>query len=459
MTIAAFAIDQLQIVRYRAHGAIDFLRRSRSDIFAWQKKAFWTLSDQAMFSGSNFLISVLLARWLSPTAYGAYSIAYSAFLMVATLHSAILVEPMLIFGSGKYASRFSSYFKTLLRGHVFLIVPANILLLLAGFSFGRLYSAAVRNAIWGLVVGSAGILLFWLVRRVFYVMLMPHRSAVASGVYFLSVIATVAVLRRTGLLSAFSAFLAMAIASVCASAAVLAVSPDVWQLNGPELRDSEVATDHWVYGRWAVCTAAIQWFPANMYFYLLPTWQDLVATGALRALLNVAMPVLQAISALSVLLLPSLVRERRIGPSHVTRMMLRYLLLFLVGAGLYVCLLWPFRQRVFDLASGSNYSTYSGAPLILACLLPFGSAFTSVLANGLRALEHPDRLFWCYLTSAIGALTVGLPLTSRYGVTGALLGIHVSSIFTIVTMVWLYRYTIRNEFSREAAALEGGVYR
>ena len=35
------------------------------------------LADQALFAGSNFILNIVLARWLSPNDYGAFGVAFS----------------------------------------------------------------------------------------------------------------------------------------------------------------------------------------------------------------------------------------------------------------------------------------------------------------------------------------------------------------------------------------------
>lgn len=54
-------------------------------VFGWARKGFWAVLDQGLFAGSNFLVSVLLARWLEPASYGAFSVAYSVFLLLDSL--------------------------------------------------------------------------------------------------------------------------------------------------------------------------------------------------------------------------------------------------------------------------------------------------------------------------------------------------------------------------------------
>src|SRR3954470_23333844 len=60
-------------------------------------QGFWAIADQGLFAVSNLLVNVLLARGLAPAEYGAFATAYTVLLLVTGFHSALLIEPMLVF--------------------------------------------------------------------------------------------------------------------------------------------------------------------------------------------------------------------------------------------------------------------------------------------------------------------------------------------------------------------------
>src|ERR1019366_3825617 len=59
----------------------------------WAGKGSLALLDQGLISGSNFLIGILLARWLVPEQYGAFSLAFSVFLLLSYVYHSLLSEP------------------------------------------------------------------------------------------------------------------------------------------------------------------------------------------------------------------------------------------------------------------------------------------------------------------------------------------------------------------------------
>jgi O-antigen/teichoic acid export membrane protein len=270
----------------------------------------------------------------------------------------------------------------------------------------------------------------------FYVRFQPEWGVIGGLVYLGVVLAATETLKTLHYLSTFTAFLGMAAASLAASLALLIViRPRRATVSGHPTFGAVMA-DHWRYGRWSMATAAISWFPLNVYYAILPLRIGLEGAGGLRALMNLAMPVLQTIAALSMLLLPLLAREwRRSGPQNVIRTMYLFGGLFCAGAAFYFSVLWVFRSYVFELLYAGKYKEYASWPLALAGLLPFTSCISAVLASGLRAIERPDYMFWCYLASGVTTLVVGIPLASAMGVGGALAGLIVSSLVAIVMML------------------------
>ena len=73
--------------------------------------------DRGLFSLSNFAINVVLARWLPPHDYGAFTLAYAVFLLLGAAHTSFLSDPMLVFGAGTYRERWPGYVRVLLRAH------------------------------------------------------------------------------------------------------------------------------------------------------------------------------------------------------------------------------------------------------------------------------------------------------------------------------------------------------
>lgn len=418
-------------------------------IFPWAAKGGFAILDQVLFAGANFAVNILLARWLPPAEYGAFALAYSIFLLLGTFHTAIFTEPMLVFGPGKYRECFREYLGILLRGHFRLMIPGGLILVGAAFLFGRVYSASLEPALLGLAFAAPLILLLWLARKALYAQLRPGCAAAGGCLYLVLLLGSMAILRVEDWLSLGTAFIAIGIAASVASVFFMIILGPHWKTRGSNPSAQIVFSDHRRYGRWSAATAGIIWFPGNIYFILLPIWIGLEGAGALKALINLAMPVLQIISALSLILLPILVQDLKLRGARVMGKTMRsFFLLFLFGSMLYLAILWGLRDEIFRLLYAGKYMEYASWPVLLAGALPLGTCVTAALSNTLRALERPDLIFWCYLGSSIVALLAGIPLIADIGVAGALLGQLFSSLAAGALMYWFYR-----KFQREKVAV------
>src|SRR5580700_1145252 len=63
------------------------------------------IGDQGFFALGNFAVSTILARQMSQTAFGQFSAAFAAFILLSTMYCAFVVDPMLVYGVSKANNR------------------------------------------------------------------------------------------------------------------------------------------------------------------------------------------------------------------------------------------------------------------------------------------------------------------------------------------------------------------
>lgn len=403
-------------------------------------KGFWAVVDQGLFAVSNFVLNVLLARWLVPQDYGAFTLAFSVLLLLGTFHSALLIEPMLIFGPGRYKERLSEYLGVLVQGHWRMAVPVGSLLLLGtSLTLSLAGSDVLSVAFLGLAFAGPLICFLWLVRRACYARLEPRLAALGGALYMVLMLAGAFALYRGGWLSTSSALGVMAISSLVVALWFVRRLGVSWTSAGEgDGLGRDALRSHWDYGRWAALTSALTWVPGNVYYVLLPAWAGLEAGASLKALMNLVMPMLQANAALSVILLPLLVQAR--GGAGFARLVRLSLAFFTLGSLLYWVLLGLFHRPLMELLYGGHYTGHADLLWFIG-LMPLVSGVGIVLGGALRAMERPDRVFWAYMLSTVTALTVGLGLMMLWGLVGTIAGLLFAYVVTAVAMYVLYLQT------------------
>jgi O-antigen/teichoic acid export membrane protein len=396
-------------------------------IMTWMTKGGMAIVDQGLITGSNFLLSILLARWMSREEYGAFALGFSVFLLVGVLYQALLLEPMSVFGGYSYHGQLRTYLRSLLAIHLFAGLAILFGLALSS-GIARVAGAAdgLPGSLLGAAVAAPCILMFWLVRRAFYLRLSSAFALAGAVLYCVLVVGGLFLLQHYGFLSSFTAFTLMGAGGLLSGALLLFCLHRQLDANHAALQLGEVWRRHWEYGRWALLCAAAMWVPANMYYPLISSFQGVASAGELKALLNFFNPIFQTYGALSLLLLPYAARRRSQGV-HPGALTWRITLLCASGTILYWIAVIAFRGTAFRLL-------YSGRYLDVAHLLPvvaLGSVFENAFfgpAIVLRAMEAPKSVFVALFVAAAIALVVGIPATRYFGVAGAVWAQTVSSI-------------------------------
>ena len=157
-----------------------------------------------LFAISNFALGVLLARWVCPV----WQLCRRTILFpaVATLHSGLFSEPMLVFGSARHGSRFPAYFDILLHAHWRVTGLASVLFACVALICWLFASLPLASAFLGAAVANSFILFGWLVRRACFSRLQPQWAAAGGAVYLLLLDLDTYLLSLLNLLSAFTAF-------------------------------------------------------------------------------------------------------------------------------------------------------------------------------------------------------------------------------------------------------------
>jgi O-antigen/teichoic acid export membrane protein len=427
--------------------------RMQRKLIPWAMKGGLALLDQGVFAGSNFVMSILLARWLSPEQYGMYAVAFAVLLFLLNFHQGLMLEPMLVFGSSVYRDCLRGYVKALLLLHVGISLAMVFGLFAAAAIIFKLGPASsLPGALVAVAFTAPTVLLFWMVKRTFYLKLSPAPSAIGAILYCVLILGGLYFLYQHNRISTLSAFLLMGFGSLVTSILLLAylssrLAPSA---NPPSLADTW--RRHWRYGRWALAANAMMWVPINVFYPFLSRFSGLAEAGELKALMNFAAPMLQACAALHTLMLPysaRVLQER--GPAGVSVLLKRMTLLCVGCAVPYWVVLLLFQGPAFRVLYSGRYTEVAYLLPVVALASVAGSAFfgPSIV---LRSMESPRLIFAAVAVSSCVAVAVGIPLTRAWGLRGAVWSIVLSEALAFVAAVVLLRLKARR-FSEIAPTL------
>lgn len=394
-----------------------------------------TVVDQAAVSGGTFLLHVLLARFTSPTEYGLFVLAYSVIVLANELHNAVLLEPMMVFGSRMTGAGQRGYFASSL---VVQLGFSGLLMFLVWLSCGVWYfSRGITHAVSvaaAMAIGLLGVQLREFTRKVFYTLLEPRGAFANDLVYLALLFSALGGARVAGRFGSEWAFLIIGFAGCLASTiglARLGVRPRTAGLGG-------LVSANWRYGRWMIASAAARWSTGEMYYWVIAMFHGPSGAAALRAVQNLFAPASLFLTGLGNLLLPVASRFADTSPARrLTQLLLAVsvsLGILVLGYGIVATVA---SSWLFDLLYDGGYSTFA----YLVPLLGVGHTLVAFLQGctiGLRALNAPRAVFTVSMVSALVSLAVVFPLTIAWNLTGAALAWVLS--LAIAVPFWLYYY-------------------
>jgi O-antigen/teichoic acid export membrane protein len=418
-------------------------RLSRNTIYKkvipWLGKGGLAILDHGLFSGANFLLGILLARWMSPEQYGAYALVLSIFILATFLYQALVLEPISVFSGTSYSNNLRGYLNSnaLLHGGVSLIICAA----LGGTAIAaRLWwhSPVSAMAFAGITISAPFLLIHALGRRSFYLKLSPAPAVLGSAFYSVCVVGGAFLVYKLGGLSAFTAYLVLGAAALVGGLIML------FQLNAklePATAMVPLRTTwhkHWEYGKWALATCIVGWIPTYVYIPLVSKFSGLALAGELRALMNLGGPVLQTYAALSMLFLPLAARVQNTqGGRGAFKLTLKLTALFVCGGLVYWGALIPLRAPLFRMLYAGKYMDASALlPLFAAETIVWSAALAPAIL--LRAMESPRSLFFANGAASLLTLLIGVPATRYYGLAGVIWSMVLANIvYMLVAFIML----------------------
>jgi len=419
-------------------------RASQQQVVLWIGKGGFALVDQGFVSGSNFLVGIFLARWMPADQYGAYAVGFAVYLLAVMLYQSLLLEPMLVFGSSKYANCVRGYLRSLLSLHWLIALTMSLPLMgWAVFSYSQQRSSGLAAALAGAAVAMPVVLLFWLARRVFYIRNSPAVSAAGAVLYCLVTLGSLVLARKYHLISPLSGLLVMGIGGAVASAALLIYLRIYLPRGGGRPALSDTWRQHWGYGGWALASAAMIWIPSNVFYPLVTAFCGAAQTGEYKALMNFTLPFFQVCAALSSLALPYAARRHSWhGVAKAGILSRRIALLFTGGAIFYWCIVLLLRDTAFHFLYSGRYTDMGRFLWVIAIGSIFWSAFLGP-ATTLRAMESPALVLVAATAAGVVTLAIGIPATKYAGIAGAVWAWTAAEIVAFGAAEWLVRGKVR----------------
>lgn len=410
------------------------------------------LLDQAIVSGGNFALGVLLARWLGLEAFGEYSLLWMGVLFLLSLHQAYLTQPLMTLFSGKKEEAQAGYLHGLYGLQAWV---SGGLFAVSGLGFFLMKYLPTAPQWAGLVpvcgLLTSAYLLQDFLRKIFFVKKQARQPLLMDAALYGSMFAGLFALQAFGRLDLEAAVWAMLPAYLLSNGA------GIFYLRKTGLFESfttiktatvkAAAREHYHFSFWLLGTSLVQWFSGNFFLVAAAGVLGTVAVGALRMAQNmVGLCHVLFLAMENVMPAEAARRFFSEGKDAMTAYLRRAGLLAGIPVTGLLAVLTLLSPWLIGMLYGAEYQSFSwlvGAYSVLYVFVYLGFP----LRFALRTLQRTSPIFIAYSLSAVVSLVSAFPMTKFWGAGGVVAGL----IGTQVLTLGVYVYFIRKNF-RQAVA-------
>jgi O-antigen/teichoic acid export membrane protein len=411
----------------------------RKQFFA---KASWTLVDQCVVSGGNFLLNVLLARVLSEQDYGEFALFLGAIFLLRTIDYSFISYPVSL-----RLSVVNDDERASLLGNTALLAFALSLVLVVAVAFGTellehdniLLPACLCYFCWQAQETS----------RRFLLADFRYREAVAGdGISYVGQVLLIAGLLWIESVTLSSALYVMS-ATFAAGASVHALRSRFAWPNLTEAR--RLVFDYLAIGKWSLVSYQLVLVRVQLFPWMLAAVAGTAATASFQAGLNIASmmnPIIFGIGNAIPQIAAHAHRSDGVhGASHAAY---RYVL-FGLGPILVICaaaVLMP--DLLLRMAYGAS-SPYLAVAIGLQLLAIAGvlEYIAEMISKTLLGVQAGRLAFLVNVVAAAVALVLALVLVGPMGMFGACLALLMANFVRVIGAVAAIGWLITRERARE----------
>jgi O-antigen/teichoic acid export membrane protein len=401
------------------------------------RKGYLSGLDQALISLTNFTASILLARALTPTQFGAYGVGFLLLYLGRAFQEGLIVQPMTSLAPGMQGDGRRRY-----------LTGSGVLQL--GLAASEAAAAAALGWLltrWGNTVAGPTLFALWLplllaqsqeyVRRVFYTLDLVGFAVLNTFVSSVVRLAVTAWLLAAGADTGAVGLFAIGCGAAAGLLLGLVETRRLWVRRGVDL--VETWRRNWGFGRWLLGSTVANWIAIDVYPVLTAGLVSFAATGAYRALQNIVAPIHSLLRAMDTYFTPRLADRRRIaGPAGVEHMVRRMFLVTGPPVALVLLVAVWFAEPLLQLLYGPTYVGYAGGMRLMAIFYALLYSFWPI-QSALKALERTRAIFYGSLGAMAAMATVGVWAILRWGVYGTIAGQALSAaiLSLVLWSTWL----------------------
>ena len=388
----------------------------------------YILSDQGLVSGANFLISILIARYLGIEEYGLFALGWMVVLFTSSLHQAFIIMPLYTLypkqdNKAQYLSN--------LMGLQVLFCAISFVVILVMVKVVLYFTPEWDRPYLALTLASISVLFVLndYLRRLFFAMHRPIIVLIMDCIgYGLQPIILFYLSYQSFPLS-IPIILVIINLLFAISIGIALFSKYEYGISFSNFKDTLKL--NWKFSRYLIGTSLLQWVSGNLFIIMAGSLIGSAAVGTIRIAQNI-MGVLHVLFLAMENIVP--VRAAELLKNNGRHSMLRYIGKIskqaAIPTGILIGLIVIFKSQIITALYGESFLDYKYI-LVSFCGLYVLIFIGTLVRFIIRTIENNKIIFISYVASTVLSLILAKPLVQHLEINGVILGLFLVQILTI----------------------------
>jgi O-antigen/teichoic acid export membrane protein len=395
-------------------------------------RGIWPLADQGVASLGNIITGLVLARELSKSDFGIFSLIFEAIFFLLQVHAGLVTYPLTVRGAVADTPQLRQLTSGALLLTLLLAIPFSIL----SFTPANLYHMPAIGLM------GIGALIAWQMqevsRRALLSQLRFSEAVWGDAVSYMGQAAVLVALAWAGRLTLMTTL------AVMAATSVLALLIQAFQVGLTAISREEFgiqARDFWVRGRWVAltsCSNGGQMVCGNWALGLSHGVQQIADFNAVAALLKFCNPIVQMTGNVIVPACAKATDRGGISAARRTAIKIASMAGLLLAPGVLLLLLipGPCLRLVYHGGYSSLLHQNALRLMVLGNVVLFANAALGSFLNG---THKPRYAFYAQLVGSISMVLILLPLNLKFGWFGYAVGGVIPILLQMAVLLWFAR--------------------
>jgi O-antigen/teichoic acid export membrane protein len=396
--------------------------------------------DQMLVSGSNFILGILLARYLGIEGYGQFALLWLVVLFFSGLQLAYVISPMLTLSGKKSSGVLDKYLSSIIFLQFFFL----IFIIIGLYFFFEI--AVYFNKQWDIgdlklyIIFTTILFLFQdFIRRYFIIKAEYYKLIFLDSIAYLGQLGIVLYFTYIDTLELKLVFLAI---SISFSLSFIFGYVQIKKTSTSRVYKKLIFLKNWQISKWLVYTAILQWGSGNFFILasgaILGSW----SVGVIRVMQNTMGVFSMLFQALENILPINLSKiYKKYGYKRMInyfKLQLKYGTIIFTLLALFISI---FSFEIIGLLYGELYVEYSYLLVGFVFIYMFNYIIT-LQRYLLRTLELTQVIFTSYIATTAYAIISSSLFIGYFKIDGVLIGVLTMQLLTIIIF---YKYMVTDK--------------